>query len=264
MESLDFLGIKINFNSNDKILSSFHDNNLKNYDIQFTKTALNNISALGITEDKVINLIDSEFTHHVNYFRWDLQDYPLPVQQNFIVILDKTGKSLTIRAVKSSNLNEAQLASVNNLLADYRRLNRYKYRTIPNYVLRPEAIKDICSSHDSVIRLAYKHYSIFKEPKFRNDHFWIAYLRFEELIGNSTDPFKIAEYKKRQEKGLPRNKAFSHNIIAAIKALYGIDKLLADLDNGFISSETADREIILSLERSLQYIHKTINLLLAD
>jgi len=264
LESLDLFGIKINFSNGEKILSPFRDNDLKKYQIQFTKTALGNLSTLGITEDKVIDLIDKEFTHHVNYFKWDLQDYPLPVQQNYIVVLDKTGKSLTIRAVKSSNLNEAQLASINNLLADYRRLSRYQYRTTPNYILRPEAIKEIYQSHRGVIQTLYKHYSLYKEPGFNSDHFYVSYIGYEQIIGIVTDLSQLAEFQEKKEKSLPSDKVFAHNIIAAIKSLQSIEKLSVDQENGLISSEVADREIVLALETSLQYIHKTVNLLLAD
>jgi len=265
LESLDLFGIKINFNSEEKILSKFPHLSLKDYAIQFTKTASDNISILGITEDKVLNLVENEFTHHVNYFKWDLQDYPLPVQQNYIVILDKNGKSLTIRAVKSSNLDEAQLISINNLLADYRRLSRYKYRTVLNYVLRPEIIKEIVSSHIGILRLLYKHYSLYKEPNFRSDHFFIDYANYDDLIELVEDAAQIAEILKEKERlPLPSNKVFSHNVVTAFKTLRGIDKLTSDLENGLISSDVADREIVLSLESSLQYIHKTISLLLSN
>lgn len=264
LESLDIFGIKISFNRDEKILSSVPDKGLRDHDIKFSKTAQGNISTLKLTEDKVIELIGSEFTHHVNYFKWDLQDYPLPVQQNYIVVLDKTGKSLTIRAVKSSNMDEAQLTSINNLLADYRRLSRYKYRTAQDYVMRPETIKAIKDSHIGVIKLLYKHYALYKEPGYDSDAFWVAYLGYEMLIKQYPDSPKMPEILDHQDKVLPKDRVFAHNLISAVRALQGITPLLEDLDNGLITSVVADREIVLSLERSLQYIHKTVNHLLAD
>ncbi len=264
LESLEFFGVKINFDKDKKASAASRLYNLFSYDIKFTKIALDNISSLRINEDKVISLIDHEFTHHINYFLWDLQDYPLPVQQNYIIVLDKIDKSLTIRAVKSSTLNEAQLASINNLLADYRRLCRYKYRTNKDYILRREAIREILKAHHHVTKLLIKHYELYKEPSWKGNSFLNVYYGYLESAEEVEDPLKIAEYKKKAENCLPTNKSFAYNIIAIDMALGEIRKSTIDLENEFISSNTADKEVVLSLERSLQYIHKTINLLLAD
>lgn len=263
LESLDLFGIKINFNHNDTLQTSFNSHNIKDYNIKFTKTAQENISLLHITEGKVIDLVDHEFTHHVNYFIWDLQDYPLPAQQSYIIVLDKVGKSITIRAVKKSNLGEAQLTSITNLLSDYRRLTRYKYRTEKNYVLRAETIKNISKTHKDITHRIIKHYELFKEPTWdsKDASFQIFVTAYRELAEMVDDPLKIDEFLQKAEKALPSDKEFAYNVLAAHKALHEIEQLTYDLENSLISSEIADREIVLCLERSLQYIHKTLNLL---
>lgn len=265
LESLSLYGLKLIFSQSKKDpLPLLPASTLKNQDVKFTKTALNNISALGITEDKVIYLIDREFMHHANYFLLDLYYYPLPIQQNCVVILDKTGGSLLVRAVKSSDLNDAQLISVNNLLADYRRLMRYKYRTAKDYVLRPEMIKEISKSHSQMLYSLIKHYIFYMEPSFQNSQLIDVYLNYEDMIERSADPSEAARYKRKAEESLPGNRIFAYSLINAAKALQEISNLAADMENGFISPDIADREIILSLERSLQYIHQSINLLFID
>ncbi len=259
LESLDLFGIKINFQTANKSSTYSGERSLKKYTIRFTKTASDNLSSLKISEDKVISLIENEFKHHINYFLWDLQDYPLPVQQNFIVILDKIEKAITIKAIRPSDFNESQLASINNLLADYRRLTRYKYRTVSDYILRPETIREIIYSHQQLLFRLIKHYSTYEEPKFEGYLGTDRFAHYNFFLENA----QIPEIAKLLET-MPNNKTFTFNLAASFEALREIDKLIHDVENEFISSHSADREIVLSLERSLQYIHKTINLLLAD
>jgi hypothetical protein len=264
LESLTLYGLKLIFNQGKKEQLPHYARSLKHQDVKFTKTALRNISALGITEDKVIYLIDREFMHHANYFLLDLYYYPLPIQQNYVVILDKTGGSLLVRGIKSADFNEAQLVSVNSLLAGYRRLIRYKYRTITDYVLRPEMIKEISKSHSQMIHALIRHYIFYKEPAFQNSQMIDIYLNYEEMIEKAMDPSEAARYKRKAEASLPGNRVFAYSLINAAKALKEINNLAVDVENGFILPDVADREIILSLERSLQYIHQAINLLFID
>ena len=181
-----------------------------------------------------------------------------------MVILDKTGGSLLVRAVKSSDLNEEQLSSVNNLLSDYRRLIRYKYRTVKDYILRPEMIKEISKSHSQMIYSLIRHYIFYKEPSFKNNQLIDVYLNYEDMIARSKDPSEAIRYKKEAEESLPGNRIFAYSLINAAKALKEINNLAADVENGFILPDAADCEIILSLERSLQYIHQSINLLFTN
>jgi hypothetical protein len=265
LQSMDLFGLKLSFSSSsDDSTSSKYigKKTLKNYHTQFTKAALANIKSLGITEDKVIQLIEHEFIHHTNYFFWDLQDYPLPVQQNYIVVLDKIDKSLNIRAVKLSDFNEAELTSINNLLTDYRRLGRYKYRTDKDYVLRQETVKKIIDAHHQIIKRLLRHYEKYKDSSYDAGDFIPLYLNYEYLIEKSaSDSINVSEYQSKLEKYIPKDETFAYNIISSVKSLDGIGDVFSDLDNGLISSEVADQETVLSLERSLQYIHKSVNIL---
>ena len=88
MQGLEIFGVKLDFNSKNGGAKYFEQplvttKSLKEYEIEFTQTAKNNISSLNITEDTVIQLVENEFTHHINYFLWDLLDYPLPVQLGY-------------------------------------------------------------------------------------------------------------------------------------------------------------------------------------
>lgn len=263
---MDIFGVKLDFkNTEDKLSSTVKDTNFKNpslkdYKIKFTETALSNISSLNITEDTVVQLVQREFTHHVNYFHWDLQDYPLPVQLNYIVVMDKIENSITFRAIKRADFNEVQLASINGLLATYRRLTRYEYRKNNNYILRPEVVESIADAHYEMIRRLLRHYEIFKGVELPGGH------------GSSGDFFQVAldlaMRNRRQsnddrlrnlvEKSPKMIKGFAYNVFAATSALHEIDRIIADEKNRLISQDIADREIVVSLEGSLQHIHKMI------
>ncbi len=228
---------------------------LRDYEISFTDMALENISNLRITQETVIRLVESEFTHHVNYFKWDLLDYPLPVQAGYIIVLDKTGGKVNFRGIKRADLNELELASLNDLLAIYRRLSRFEYRLNKDHILRLESVEAIVDQHKEVIRRLIRHYEIFKHISLpEKEKFPTLFLKY--LSGSSELDKKT---KDSIQKFSTNTKGFGHNVVASISALYDIDELIANQENGLMSQAEVDKETVLCLERSLQYIHKMIN-----
>lgn len=261
LQEINIFGFKFDFRKDEVNKKKFLANQIKSspslrdYKILFTETALEHVSALKLTQETVINLVESEFTHHINYFKWDLSDYPLPVKEGYIIVLDKVENIVTFRGVKRADLNELELASINDLLSLYRRLSRFEYRLTENFVLRPETVDAIVDQHKEVIRRLIRHYEIFKKIVLpEKEKFPTLYLKF--LSGSAElDSKTISALQKLSL----RTKGFGHNVVAAISALYNIDELIINEENGLISHSEADKEVVFCLERSLQYIHKMIN-----
>jgi hypothetical protein len=273
LQEMDLFGVKMDFKRKQDQAPTYIDNpkqdspSLKDYKIAFTQIALDNISALHITKEAITNLVENEFTHHVNYFKWDLLDYPLPVQDGYIVVLDKTGTTVTFRAIKHAQFNELELASLNDLLALYRRLSRFEYRIKDNYVFKPEIVARIINVHKEIIKRLIRHHEIFRgielPGKERFPSLFIEYISESSIPhgNNRADDARIETYIHK----LPDNtKGFAHNITAAVSALFAIDDIIASEENRLISQDEADKEILLGLERSLQYIHKMINTCMLD
>lgn len=264
LKDLSLGEIKFNFNRTKEEIPTLLDStkqdskNLSDYKLDFSKNAVNNITLLRITQDEVIKLVESEFTHHVNYFRWDLQDYPLPVQNGLIIVLDKIGNRITFRAVKKAEMNELELTGINDLLAIYRRLSRFEYRLKTDYIMRSQTTYSIVTEHKETLKRLIRHYEIFRGiPLPGKETFPSTFLLY--LIEQGENEDRDAKVRKYIE-NLPENsKGFAHNITSALCALTEIDTLTANMENGLISQASADQDIILCLERSLQYIHKMIN-----
>lgn len=264
LQEINILGMKLNFKRDFLDEGKYIDNPrkgspaLRDYEITFSKTALENVSALSITQEKVVRLVENEFTHHVNYFKWDLLDYPLPVQEGYIVVLDKVGSVVTFRGVKSADFNELELASLNDLLAIYRRLSRFEYRLNKKYILRPETVAMIVDQHKEILRRLIRHYEIFRRiTLLGKEKFPKLFLEYLSEANKSTDvDSKMKEFVRKSS---PNSMGFGLNVVAAISALHSIDEIIANEENGLTSQDEADKEIVLCLERSLQYIHKMIN-----
>lgn len=264
LHEIDFFGLKLNFKRELPDGSKYIDNprvkspKLRDYEIKFSKTALENITLLRITQELVIRLVESEFTHHVNYFKWDLLDYPLPVQDGYIVILDKVGSIVTFRSVKHADFNELELASLNDILSIYRRLSRFEYRLGKNYILRSETVFAIAEQHEEVIRRLIRHYEIFRHISLPGkEKFPVLFLSYLSETNNSVEGG--SRFKEFERKVSPNSKGFGLNVVSSISALQSIDEIITNEENGLISQNEADKEVVLCLERSLQYIHKMIN-----
>src|ERR1700730_7982904 len=92
---------------------------VRDYTCTFTEECKRCMEALSLDEEQALSLIQAEFVSHVNYFRFDLEDYPMPTRQDYIVYLDKVGGRIEFRRVVASTHDQAQLASWNDLLALY-------------------------------------------------------------------------------------------------------------------------------------------------
>lgn len=233
---------------------------LDDYEVEFTKSALDNIKVLGLTRGKVIELVENEFVNHLNYFLYDFQDYPLPVQNQFIVVLDKMEKKVVFRAIKRAELSELELTSWNAILGLYRRVSRYQYRTNPDHILRPETILRIKTEHQSIFGRILRHLEVFKNVKLSGDpnNFMQALTSNLDLLLNY-DLTETQREKSIEAISFPKEvREIWFYISTALTSLEEISVIIADAENQLIPQKTADSEVVLCLERSLQYIHKII------
>ncbi len=242
LQEINLFGLKVNFKPERSDKTTYIDNpqkdspTLQDYDIKFSKTALENISSLSITQENITRLVENEFTHHVNYFKWDLMDYPLPVQDGYIVVLDKIGTTVTFRGVKRADFNELELASLNDLLAIYRRLSRFEYRINKSFTIKPETTIMIVNQHKEIIRRLIRHYELFKKIALpEKERFPALFLRYLSESDKSVDEEnKVKGYIRKLP---PNSRGFGLNVIAAISALDSLDEIIANEENGLTSQD---------------------------
>ncbi len=233
--------------------------NLNDYQKIFTSAAQEDLKAHRLTEGEVIQLVESEFVNHLNYFYYDLQEYPLPVQKGYLVMLDKTGSKIVIRTIKSATKNELELASWSAILGLYRKAARYQYRTDRNYVFRRETIEHIIDEHHEILKRIARHLGIFKQVKKAekkpSDFVNILDRLLDFELSKELSDKLFSDY---ESSFLIENREILFYISSSLTSLKEALKTVADMENELVKQREGDAEIVLSLERSLQYIHKII------
>jgi len=233
--------------------------NVRNYTLIFTNECRSDIASLNMTEDDVINLVQGEFRSHLNYFVFDLEDYPLPVRTNHIVYLSKIEQRIEFRRIVRCTKNEAQLASWNDILTLYRRATRLAYREDPaKLILLKGMVRRVDHLHLDLCSRLEKHYkefyNIFVDPGLRNIH-------------------KILEQKKKSrdtrielEDSVPASgqdldsmgDEIAFHILQSSSACHEAYELVKSMDTGDIIENHAVTMMLVAFERSLQHIHKII------
>jgi hypothetical protein len=127
-----------------------------------------------------------------------------------------------------------------------------------NIVLRPETVFAIAEQHEEVIRRLIRHNEIFKQVSLPGkEKFPVLFLEYlSEANKSAEDEKRMKEFERKLS---PASKGFGLNVISSIAALRSIDEIITNEENGLLSQEESDKEVVLCLERSLQYIHKMIN-----
>ncbi|MFZ5858070.1 MAG: hypothetical protein ACOYZ6_14675 [Chloroflexota bacterium] len=229
------------------------------YKKTFTNAAAEDLRTYRLTEAEVLELVKGEFVNHLNYFYYDLQEYPLPVQKGFLIVLDKSNGKIVIRAIKQASRNEMELASWSAILGLYRKASRYQYRTERNYVFRRETIEYIVDEHFEILKRIARHLGVFKKVKKaekRPTDFVVILNNLLDLeLSKELSEEMLAEYQNSFPIEI---KQLLFYISSSLISLKEAMKTVADLENGLIPQREGDAEIVLSLERSLQYIHKII------
>ncbi|MEI7901616.1 MAG: toll/interleukin-1 receptor domain-containing protein, partial [bacterium] len=76
----------------------------------YSKQCLVNLASLGLTKASLLELVQGEFRSHMNYFRFDLENYPLPLRSGFVAYINKTGNRLEFTGLVKCSANEVKLA----------------------------------------------------------------------------------------------------------------------------------------------------------
>lgn len=250
----------------------FTINDLHYYRRVFTSDAIKDLQKLEMTQDQVIDLVQIEFLSHLPYFRYDILDYPLPVQRQYLVVLDKVGRSVTIRAIKKAEWTELELASWSSILGLYRRCTRLQYRTDRDYILRPEVIRRITADHNYILKHILRHLAQYKNVDIGNGGDIgggiasymggltrvLAHVSNKESIKVLSEQDMLSLVKAFEYPFPEEYKYIPYHIASSSLALLSIDEVVSDVENKITSEDAGQAEIVLALEKSLQYIHKII------
>ncbi len=203
-------------------------------------------------------MVQKEFKNHANYFKYDLEDYPLPVSRKFIVYLDKMSQQLIFKRVIPCTHNEAALASWDDILSLYRRATRMAYRNDSSLLLSVTGmIGRICRLHFEIrqrIQNYFSKYSPFKTYPVIID---LDDDKLKKLLS------KISEGKNQEEItqssiDIDIFRQISFNIIQSHSATEEVIDTIHCVDVGDITQDDALKTIVIAFERSLQYLHKIL------
>jgi DNA-binding response OmpR family regulator len=217
---------------------------IKNYACTFTEECRVDMKNLGLTKKGVLALVQNEFTSHVNYFRFDLEDYPLPVRTNYIIFLNKVGKRIEFRKLARCSHNEARIASWNDILALYRRATRLSYREDPSRLVYTRGMPErVASLHVDLQQRLHKHFQQFDG---------INYLGEAPESGSSRHGAGKRSSSQRAAEEL------RFHLLESQRELKESHKILEAVELGDIADNKAVGLMVACFETSLQHIHKII------
>ena len=207
------------------------------YKCVFTNECKRDMAELGLEERSVINLVESEFVNHINYFLFDLEDYPLPVRSSYIVYLDKVNDRIEFRKIIPCSKNEAKLASWNDILALYRRASRLAYRQKPETILFVRGLLGrTIELHDEIRGRIQKH--------------------FEKLEGLPVIGAVIPDTLEAHK--VDRSSGIRYHLGESERAERETHQISLAMNRRDIGERDALALIVSELERSLQHIHKVL------
>jgi hypothetical protein len=205
----------------------------------------NDLATLELTEYDIADLVQSEFRSHLNYFRFDLEDYPMPVKSHFIVYLSKIENDITFLRAIPCTKNEAKLASWNDILTLYRRATRLAYRQVNAdhklLLYTQGAIGRATTLHLEIQSRIEKHFAKY-------DALVLQPMSLEKLEVPSTD---------KDNKSIAVS-SISFHLHESYVANKEVTNIIEYMDADDITPDDAIGLIVSQLERSLQHIHKII------
>ena len=185
----------------------------------FTEECVANMAHLGLSEESLLKLVYDEFRGHINYFRFDLEDYPLPLKRNYIAYINKVAHTIQFMGVANCTSDEAQLSAWNDILALYRKATRLVYRTEPDKLFITRGLLGRTEGlHNEIGQRLAKYSADF---------------------GSLKDSFRF-------------------HLNESARNLKEVTETVNELELGDVSEKTATQTIVMNLEASLQHIHKII------
>lgn len=222
-------------------------NYIDGLDVRFLPDCLAQMSALGLSEADVRQLVQDEFRGHTNYFRYDLENYPLPVRNSFIVYLSKTGSRVEFSGIVRCTNQQAKLTSWNDILTLYRRATRLAYRTKPQEALvNHGAVGRVAALHKDMRTRLMKHYDRFDGMPIMK----------RIMAGELFDQVRKPEQWNERTAQATEEIAFHMNESA--RADQEALDIAASVGDGDMHWDQALGLLVAELERSLQHIHKVL------
>jgi len=215
---------------------------LRDCECVFTDRCRRHLAALRMTEEALLELVQGEFRSHLNYFHFDLENYPLPLRSGYIAFINKTGPRIEFAGVTTCTADQAKLASWGDILALYRRATRLAYRADPEKVLLVDgALSRVVGLHLDLRTRITKHFSTFDDLPLQ------ARLLRPEAPPDATggDPAVMTDeiaYHLRES-------ARADEEASAVGEAFAV---------GDLELREACGAAVMELERSLQHIHKII------
>lgn len=222
---------------------------LRDYSIEHTPACLDDLSRLHLTREDLFSLVQSEFRSHLNYFRFDLEDYMMPVKASYIVYMAKVGNSLAFKRILPCTKNEAKLSSWSDILAMYRRATRLAYRDDPNVLFtRRGQFGAAVAIHLEIERRIVKHFE-------QHEGLIVEALVIDRPAKAVMVPSEDISAKDERQR-IAVSVAF--HLLQSSGAQREGTEIVQDLDNDIRTPQSATGDLVACLERSLQHLHKIL------
>jgi hypothetical protein len=226
--------------------------NISSYEVYWTHECLEDISRIGINKTSLIDMLSKEFRSHMNYFRFDLEDYVIPLQSKYLLRLEKIGREIKFFGLSECTSDQAQLAAWNDILSVYRRATRMAYREDPNVIIFQgghfgRAINLHMDLRARLTKYFRQFYNINIDEVFHN-------------IAGAQGTASIRLPPRDNASAICEESAQSivyHMVSSSRSSKEAVD-IASDIEIGDTVNHRALGPLVLSLERSLQHIHKII------
>ena len=256
----------------ERSLSDLLRKNIREFNVVFTDDARNHLAKFMISGESLLDMLNKEFRSHVNYFIFDLEDYVMPVQRRYLVYLDKIGNNLTIKGVFLCTQDQAELASWNDILSQYRRISRLDYRNPESdFALLERQLQYIRGLHFELSERIAAHFEKYSGIRISSSiRSTIANIdEMKEAIGEEApdehelyivgaedSDVKLLDEDLKEKLRKAKDIAFllQMSFAAARESATHSD----EMKMGLLSDTTLRATIVSDFERSLQFLHKVI------
>lgn len=209
----------------------------------FSDQCRSNLATHRMSEMDVLTMVECEFRSHTNYLRFDLENYPLPLQSGYILYISKTGKQITFTGMAKCTGDQAKLASWSDVLSVYRRASRLAYRSDPQaLILRDGALYRAVATHADLRRKIVKHFTVFDGLPLE--------VRIMQLGLASGSCAEVSQDTTTDE--------IAFHVQASVRADDEAETVAHALEAGDLDVNDAIGLAVTELERSLTHLHKII------
>ena len=230
----------------------------KGLELEFLPECRSDLIKLNLDEQRLVRLVAAEFSSHMNYLRFDLEDYVMPLKASYLVYFDKIGFRLSFKRIFTCTRDEAKLASWNDILTLYRRATRLTYRNDPDKLVTDKSmLATINKLHNDMLNRIGKHFKVYEgipaNPLAAIKSFENAQEGNHTIIPNDflkDIGIDSATYDLARE--------ILFYVHQSISALEEIDQLISDNDVKLLDASVYKASLVVCVEKSLQYIHKIL------